>query len=121
VWRSAPVQNAEEEGGVVELTIEVRNTGAMAAADVLQVYLEPPAQLMERPRRSLVAFQRVPLEPGESQRLRLAIPLRRLACFDPDRDRFVVEAGPHRLVVAPHAEAPGPAVVLELEGRVLGP
>ena len=53
--------------------------------------------------------------------LRLAIPPRRLACFDADRDRFVVEAGPHRLVVAPHAEAPGPAVVLELEGRVLGP
>jgi beta-glucosidase len=107
--------------GEVELAISVRNSGAMAAADVVQVYLEPPGLLLERPKRSLVAFQRLSLEPGESRRLHLAIPLRRLAYFDPDRDRFVVEGGPHRLVVAPHAEAPGVAVALQLEATVLGP
>jgi beta-glucosidase len=106
---------------VVELTVSVRNSGAMAAAEVVQVYLEPPGQLLERPRRSLVAFQRLSLEPGESRRVCLAIPPRRLACFDPDRDRFVLEAGVHRLVVAPHAEAPGPAVALHLDACVLGP
>jgi beta-glucosidase len=107
--------------GEVELAISVSNSGAMAAADVVQVYLEPPGRLLERPKRSLVAFQRLSLEPGESRRLHLAIPLRRLAYFDPDRDRFVVEGGPHRLVVAPHAEAPGVAVALQLEATVLGP
>jgi len=99
----------------------VRHTGGMAAAEVVQVYLEPPGQLLERPRRSLVAFQRVSLQPGESQRLHLSIPLRRLAYFDVDRDRFALEAGPHRLVVAPHADAPGLAVGLELEASDLGP
>jgi beta-glucosidase len=108
-------------GGEVELAISVRNSGAMAAAEVVQVYLEPPGQRLERPKRSLVAFQRLHLEPGESRRLHLAIPLRRLACFDADRDRFVLEAGPHRLVVAPHAEAPGVAVALSLEASVLEP
>ncbi|MEB3317871.1 MAG: glycoside hydrolase family 3 C-terminal domain-containing protein [Cyanobacteriota bacterium] len=105
--------------GEVELAISVRNCGELAAAEVVQVYLEPPGKLLERPQRSLVAFQRLHLEPGESRRLHLAIPLRRLACFDADRDRFVLEAGPHRLVVAPHAEAPGVAVALPLEASVL--
>jgi beta-glucosidase len=114
-------ENCPGEGAVVELTVRVRNSGAMTAADVLQVYLEPPGQRLERPRRSLVAFLRLSLEPGESRRVRMAIPLRRLACFDPDVDSFVVEAGVHRLVVAPHAEAPGLAVALDLDARVLGP
>ena len=107
--------------GAVELTLSVRNSGAMAAAEVVQVYLEPPGRLMERPERTLVAFQRLHLEPGETRRLRLVIPLRRLTCFAADRDCFVLEAGLHRLVVAPHAEAPGLAVALHLEATVLGP
>jgi len=117
----AKARFGEGESGEVELAVSVRNEGAMAAAEVVQVYLEPPGLLMERPERVLVAFQRVELGPGESRRLTLTIPARRLACFDSDRDSFVWEAGPHRLVVAPHAEAPGPAVTVELEARVLGP
>ncbi|MFN9546864.1 MAG: glycoside hydrolase family 3 C-terminal domain-containing protein, partial [Cyanobacteriota bacterium] len=120
VLHSAAAANGTEESGAVELTVRVRNTGPLAAAEVVQVYLEPPGHLLERPRRSLVAFQRLSLEPGEARRLRLAIPLRRLAYFDVDRDRFVLEPGVHRLVVAPHAEAPGLAVALTLQATVLG-
>ena len=114
-------EQAEGAGqACVELAVAVANHGAMAAADVVQVYLEPPGLLMERPNRVLVAFQRVWLEPGERQRLTLTIPLRRLACFDEQRDRFVVEKGLHRLVVAAHADDPGVAANLDLEERELG-
>jgi beta-glucosidase len=109
------------EGGWLELAVSVRHSGGMAAAEVVQVYLEPPGLLLERPRRSLVAFQRVSLEPGESRRLQLSIPLRRLAYFAAERDSFALEAGTHRLVVAPHAEAPGLVVALALEAAELGP
>jgi beta-glucosidase len=118
---AAVVHRGAGEGAWVELLVSVRNSGERAAAEVVQVYLEPPGVAMERPRRSLVAFKRVSLEPGEMERLSLPVPLRRLACFDADRDSFVVEAGLHRLVVAPHAEAVGLTVVLELEASVLGP
>jgi beta-glucosidase len=109
------------EGGWVELVVCVRNSGERPAADVVQVYLEPPGVVLERPRRSLVAFQRVSLEPDETRRLTLTIPLRRLAYFAAERDSFALEAGLHRLVVAPHAEAPGVTVDLELEAAMLGP
>ena len=102
---------ADDAAGV-ELSLSVANTGAMVAAEVVQVYLEPPGRLMERPPRTLVAFQRLELQPGERQALRLAIPWRRLACFEETRDGFVLEPGLHRLVAARHADDPGLAVEL---------
>jgi beta-glucosidase len=109
------------EGHGVRLTVSLRNTGAMTAAEVVQVYLEPPGLLMERPPRTLVAFQRLALEPGEQRQIHLEIPLRRLACFDESRDGFVLEAGRHRLVAARHADDKGLGVELTLAASFLGP
>ena len=107
--------------GSVELTLCVGNGGSMEAAEVVQVYLEPPGELLERPRRTLAAFKRLTL-PAQGQRgITLTIPMRQLAFFDPERDAFVLEAGVHRLVVARHAEDPGLAVDVELQEAVLGP
>jgi beta-glucosidase len=107
--------------GSVELTLCVGNGGPMEAAEVVQVYLEPPGELLERPRRTLAAFKRLTLPAQGQRRLTLPIPMRQLACFDPARDAFVLEAGVHRLVVARHAEDPGLAVGVELQEAVLGP
>ena len=101
--------------------VTVRNSGAMAAAEVVQIYLEPPGLSVQRPLRTLVAFARVPLAAGESQRLALTIPLRRLAFFDIARDGFALEAGVHRLVVARHSDDPGLVCELELEATLLDP
>ena len=107
--------------GSVELSLCVGNGGSMEAAEVVQVYLEPPGELLERPRRTLAAFKRLTLPAHGQRRLTLTIPMRQLACFDPERDAFVLEAGVHRLVVARHAEDPGLAVDVELQEAVLGP
>jgi beta-glucosidase len=121
--RAGPVQPLPGRGEApagVGFTVAVTHTGAMAAAEVVQVYLEPPGQLMERPPRTLVAFQRLELQPGEERQLSLLIPARQLACFDAVGDGFVLEAGHHRLVLAPHADDPGQAVDLELEAAFIG-
>jgi beta-glucosidase len=104
----------------IELAVTVANIGAMAAAEVLQIYLEPPGQAVQRPARVLVAFARVPLAAGTSQRITLAIPLHRLAFFDVHQDGFQIEAGIHRLVLARHSEDPGLACELLLEATFLG-
>jgi len=119
---SATLRSGSETGeGWVELALCVSNAGPMDAAEVVQVYLEPPGLLLERPLRTLAAFQRISLSAGEQRRLVIPIPLRQLACFDPRQDAFVLEAGVHRLVVARHAEDAGQAVDLELQATVLGP
>ena len=103
----------------IRLQVTVGNVGLLRAATVVQVYLEPPAGGLVRPPRTLVAFVKVKLEPGAQRRLSLTIPLHRLACFDEDQDRFVVQGGRHRLVVADHADDPGQAVDLVLHERAL--
>jgi beta-glucosidase len=109
------------QAGILRVALTVTNGGPMAAAEVVQVYLEAPGREVERPVRTLVGFGRLQLEPGQAQRLELAIPLQRLAYFDAGGDAFRLEAGLHRLVVARHAEDPGLAVEVEVGAMLLGP
>ena len=67
-----------------------------------------------------MGFTRLHLEPGQSERVSIEIPLRRLAWFDQDKDSFVVEGGCHRLLVARHAEDQGVGVEIELEEWAVG-
>jgi len=109
-----------DEGGVLQVGVTVENGGTMAAADVVQVYGEVPGRAVERPARILVGFTRVSLEPGQAERVALEVPLRRLAWFDEAADAFVLESGPHRVVVARHAEDDGIGVELDLESADAG-
>ncbi len=105
---------------VLQVAITVTNIGPMAAAEVIQVYGEPPGRLLERPERSLIGFQRLTLQAGEQQRLSLAIPLRRLAYFDAAADGFLLEPGRHGIRIARHAEDDGLLLPLDLEARLVG-
>ncbi len=107
------------EANLLQVALTVTNTGAMAAAEVVQVYAEPPGLVLERPQRSLIGFQRLNLEAGEARRLNLAIPLRRLAYFDEAADGFVLEPGRHQICIARHAEADGLSGTLDLEARLV--
>jgi beta-glucosidase len=104
----------------ISLAVTVANSGAMEAAEVLQIYLEPPGLAVQRPARTLVAFARVPLAAGSSQRITLTTPLHRLAFFDVHQDGFQIEAGIHRLVLARHCEDPGLVCELALDATFLG-
>jgi beta-glucosidase len=100
--------------------VSVHNTGPIAAADVLQLYLEPPGLITTRPLRTLVAFRRVRLASGRQRRIRLLVPQRRLAWFDAQRDCFVIEPGEHRLVLARHADDPGMVLCVQCVAAVVG-
>jgi beta-glucosidase len=106
----------KQNQSAVQVALKLHNQGAMRAAAVVQVYLEAPGLQLERPPRTLVAFQRLELARGEQRRLELVIPLRRLAVFDPAQDGWVLESGMHRLVVAEHSEHTALAGELSLEG-----
>jgi beta-glucosidase len=112
--------NSDDGEPAISLTVTVANSGAIEAAEVLQIYLEPPGQAVQRPARALVAFARVLLAAGACQRITLMIPLHRLAFFDVHQDGFQIEAGVYRLVVARHCENPGLACELLLGATFLG-
>lgn len=93
--------DAAVEGGSVAVT--VTNTSSRPGSEIVQVYRDAPEC-------TLVAFAKVWLGPGESARLSLPVPLRRLSTFGA---RGWEPVGPTAgLRVARHAEDAGTALTI---------
>lgn len=75
-----------------DVAVTVRNTGAVAGDDVVQLYAHDVVGSMTRPVAQLLAYRRVALAPGESVRVRFAVPSARLAFTGRD-GRRIVEPG----------------------------
>ncbi len=86
------------------MTFTVRNTGRRAGAEVVQVYAGLPAAAQEPPKR-LVAWDKVPLAPGESKTLTLRIEPKFLSVFDEAKDNWALLPGEYRFFVGGSSRA----------------
>jgi len=91
---------ATAAGSVVTVRLDVTNAGERAGIDTAQIYLRRPDDA-NFPIR-LVAFARVPLAPGETRQVTLAIDPRLLSRFETSANgwhiapgRFTLHAGPN--------------------------
>ncbi|SDE66373.1 beta-glucosidase [Actinobaculum suis] len=87
-------------GMAVEVSVEVRNTGARAGREVVQFYVQPPRRVAPRPVRELKGFAAVTLQPGEAARVSARIPWEELAYWDPQAKAWFVEPGEHIVYAA---------------------
>lgn len=67
---------------VISLSLELKNTGRVAADEVVQAYVHRINPSVEWPAKELKAFARVTLAPGESRKVTLAIPVKSLQYWD---------------------------------------
>jgi beta-glucosidase len=84
----------------------IANNGAVAATEVVQLYVHDIAASVTQPVRVLKAFTRVTLAPGARQEVRFTLTRADLSFIGRDL-RPTVEPGAFRLWVAPSAEAEG--------------
>ena len=77
----------------VRVTVVVRNTGAVAGAEVVQLYVVDPDCSVARPPRELKRFAKVALVPGEDTTLELTLDDRDLAHWSTRHGRWLVEGG----------------------------
>ncbi|MGE5426452.1 MAG: glycoside hydrolase family 3 C-terminal domain-containing protein, partial [Methylococcaceae bacterium] len=63
---------------VIRVSVKVKNTGKVAADEVVQVYVHRINPSVEWPVKELKAFSRVPLKAGESKNVTLQIPVKSL-------------------------------------------
>lgn len=83
------------EGEQIRLSVLVRNTGAYAGRDVVQVYFGTP--------HSLAAFGKTRLlQPGQEERLTLSFSLRYQTRYDEQQAAFVLRAGQYSIDVGHH-------------------
>ncbi|NLF39928.1 glycoside hydrolase family 3 protein [bacterium] len=71
-------------GNAIKATVAVKNTGARAADEVVQLYLTDDEASVPVPHWALKAFKRVSLEPGESTKVTFKITPEMMSLFDMD-------------------------------------
>lgn len=79
-------------------TFTVKNTGERAGAEIAQVYVELPAAAGE-PFKRLVAWEKVPLGPGESKTVTLTLAPHYLQIYDAGKDAWELVPGKYKVWV----------------------
>ena len=87
---SAPGQGVAQPA--IEATTTVRNAGAMAGTEIVQLYIRIRGASVEEPLRVLKGFQRVSLQPGESKKVTFPLGFQELSFINVKSQRVVEPA-----------------------------
>jgi len=110
-YRDAKVERVNDQGA--EISFAIDNVGDVAGSEVAQVYITAK----DEPVR-LRGFARVDLDPGESKRVSVAIPLDLFARWRGEKDgAWVVEPGEYEVRVAASAWDVKAKLAVRIEGE----
>ena len=99
----APKQ-ADVDREMVNVQVRVRNTGKLAGAEVVQLYVHDDVSTLDKPVKELKAFQKVFLQPGEEKTVTLRLEKQDFASFDTRLEAFAVEPGAFTLMIGTSAD-----------------
>ena len=80
-------------GDSIAFTVSVKNTGSVAGAEVVQLYVSDRKASVDRPLKELKAFRKVFLQPGESREVKLTIGRDALSYYDEATGSWKAEPG----------------------------
>jgi beta-glucosidase len=83
--------NKGDSSATVKLT--VRNSGKVAGAEVVQVYVKDNESALMRPEKELKAFNKIFLQPGESKEVEFKLSKEAFQYYDDTKKRWVLEPG----------------------------
>lgn len=81
-------------------SVNVRNTGKIPGAEVVQIYISDVYSTLPKPEKELKAFQKVFLEPGQDKRIDFVLTKEQFASYDSDLHRWIAEEGYYDIIVA---------------------
>ncbi|MFR1541638.1 MAG: glycoside hydrolase family 3 C-terminal domain-containing protein [Oscillospiraceae bacterium] len=81
----------------LQVCAQIKNTGAIPAAEVVQLYIRPHDTRAIRPLRELKGFEKVMLEPGEEKTVRFTLNSRAFACWHTELHDFHVPEGKYEI------------------------
>jgi len=113
-----PDKTSFDAGEALQVAVTVKNVGARAGDEVVQLYLKDRHASVPVPVRQLAGFRRVHLAPGEARKVTFTIMPRQMSVILDD-GRRVIEPGVFELFVGggqPGTGAPGASAVVEVAG-----
>ncbi len=96
---SSHVMKANES---VELTVTIKNTGKVAGHQVVQMYIRDVVGSISRPVKELKGFNKIFLNPGESQSVVFKIDIDLLKFYNENME-YVAESGEFIIMVGPNS------------------
>ena len=101
------------------VSVEVKNTGAYAGKEVVQVYVSAPKGNLDKPAQELKAFGKTnELQPGESQVLTFVVNNEDLASFDEAQSAWVVDAGTYNFHIGASSRDIKATLAADVKGSV---
>ena len=85
--------------GAMTVAADIRNTGRRAGDEVVQLYVRDVEASVKRPKKQLMAFERISLRPGETRTVNFTVPADRLAFWDEKQKAWVLEPGAFEVMV----------------------
>jgi beta-glucosidase len=82
----------------VRIKVTVKNTGEIAGAEVVQIYVKKPGSI-KLPEQELKSFDKVFLKPGESKKITFEIPIEDLRYFDELKNEWVLGKGNVKMMI----------------------
>lgn len=93
------VDETEKDDVTVKIQVNIKNTGKVAGAEVVQVYVADPVSSVPRPVHELKGFEKVYLKPSEEKTVTVCLHKDSFGFYDADRHCFVVEPGKFEIQV----------------------
>lgn len=91
-------------GNTLKIKVPVTNTGKVAGAEVVQLYIQDVEASVDRPVKELKGFEKVYLEPGDTKTVEFTIDRESLSFFDAERHEWVAEPGEFKALIAASSE-----------------
>lgn len=89
----------KEHENYIEIKLNVKNTGVIKAAEVVQAYVSFPQTEVEMPNKLLRGFKKIELLPGEEKQVTLHIPLSSLQYYNEQLHQWQPTKGTHTVFV----------------------
>ncbi|MFW6286374.1 MAG: glycoside hydrolase family 3 N-terminal domain-containing protein [Candidatus Sumerlaeota bacterium] len=88
---------------ILTITAEIENNGGRATEECVQLYLRDEVASLTRPVKTLVGFQRLRVDAGQSATVTFELKREQLGFFNND-GRYIIEPGDFTLWVGPHSQ-----------------
>ena len=98
------------------VSLTVTNTGKVAGAEIVQIYISKEHSPVHRPAKELKGFAKVFLNPGESKRVQIPLDNKAFRYYNTKYDRWEVENGKYFMMAAASCQDVRLTVALEIAG-----
>jgi beta-glucosidase len=105
--------------GTFTATANVKNTGSVAGATVVQLYVGRKQHSSEHPVKTLAAFKKVFVDPGKEESVQMQLELKDFAWFDEAKGKWTVDGGEYDFSFAQSAGDVEGVAGVHVEGATL--